>query len=93
LLIARRKNPQSAKIASSPFWRSGKCAGRGRIDLLDLPGGNAEMRPFTDFGFAMASSMSLSHLLRELPNEGPHELLMGAGNQAFAFFAGELRAS
>ena len=42
------------------------------------------MRPFADFGFAMASHMSLSHLLRELPNKRPHKFLLGAGNQALA---------
>jgi hypothetical protein len=91
LLIVRRRHPQCACIARSPFWWSGKCASWGRIDLLDLPGGEAQARPFADFGFAVASPMSLSHLLRELPNKGPHQFLMGAGNQALAFFAGKLR--
>ena len=57
LPIVRRRYPQGASIARSPFWWSGKCASWERIDLLDLPGGKAQVRPFADFGFAMASPM------------------------------------
>jgi hypothetical protein len=65
----------------------------GQIDLPNLRGGTAAMCAIADYRFALASPVSVSDLLRKLLNERPYEFPMGAGDKAFALFAGKLRAS